>query len=186
MHILLMLVLFILGILLNADAGLRFWSSLLIANWFFLLISISGIFLISLHHLSNAKWSVPLLPVLREFRKGIPFLSFSFLVMLAGSGYLFRIDEQNSYKIIRIAVLTVSASAMMFFVYFFDDIFRSKKFTEKQRSIIQEEAEEYMRKIYDKVFKSYMEGYANKYRMYEHVDTKDWVENMFDKIEREL
>jgi hypothetical protein len=136
-QILLIAVIFIAGLLLNDDDALRIWSSLLIANWFFLLISISGIFLISLHHLTAAKWSEPLLPVLREFKKGIPFLSFTFLVMLAGSGYLLKIDEQSSFKIIRIAVLTVTASALMFFVYFFDDIFRNRKFTEKQRSIIE-------------------------------------------------
>lgn len=133
----LILVLFISGLILNSDVGLRIWSSLLIANWFFLLISVSGIFLMSLHYLTGAKWSEPLLPLLREFKKGIPFLSISFLVMLAGSGYLFNIEEQSSSKIIGIAILTVIASALMFFVSFFDDIFRNRKFTEKQRSIIE-------------------------------------------------
>ena len=137
LQMLLIITLFIMGITLNDDVILRIWSSLLIVNWFFLLISISGIFLLSLHYLTGAKWSEPLLPLLREFKKGILFLSFTFLVMLAGSGYLFRIDEHSSYNIIRIAILTIAASALLFFVYFFDDIFRKKKFTEKQRSIIE-------------------------------------------------
>jgi hypothetical protein len=137
MQILLIAVIFIAGLILNDDVALRIWSSLLIANWYFLLISVSGIFLMSLHYLTGAKWSEPLLPLLREFKKGILFLSFPFLVMLAGSGYLFRFDEQINYPIIGKAILTVIASVMLFFVYFFDDIFRNKKFTEKQRSIIE-------------------------------------------------
>jgi hypothetical protein len=38
-------------------------------------------------------------------------------------------------QIISIAIITVTATALMFFVYFFDELFRKKQFTEKQRSI---------------------------------------------------
>jgi len=125
------------GLMANNEIVLRIWSSLLIANWFFLLISVSGIFLMSLHYLTGAKWSEPLLPLIREFKKGIPFLSFTFLVMLAGIGNLFKIDDNVRFSIIAKAILTVSSACLLFFVYFFDDIFRNRKFTEKQRSIIE-------------------------------------------------
>jgi hypothetical protein len=91
----------------------------------------------SLHYLTGAKWSEPLLPILREFKKSIPFLSVSFLIMLAGTSNLFNLEEQNRFSILAKAILTVLASGMLFFVYFFDEIFRSRKFTEKQRSIIE-------------------------------------------------
>lgn len=137
LQLFIILLIFVAGLSVNNDVVLRIWSSLLIANWFFLLISVSGIFLLSLHYLTGAKWSEPLLPLLREFKKGIPFLSFTLLVMIAGIGNLFNIDELNTFSIIVKAILTVSASGLLFFVYFFDDIFRNRKFTEKQRSIIE-------------------------------------------------
>ena len=57
--------------------------------------------------------------------------------MLAGIDNLFCIDELNRFRIIEKAILTVIASGTLFFVYFFDEIFRTRKFTEKQRSVIE-------------------------------------------------
>ena len=137
LQFLLIILVFVTGVFVSNAVVLRIWSSLLIANWFFLLISISGIFLMSLHYLTGAKWSEPIIPVVREFKKGIPFLSFTFLMMLAGREYLFIHNEPSRLRILEYEIFTVFASAMLFFVYFFDDIFRKKNFTEKQRSIVE-------------------------------------------------
>ena len=136
-QLLLIAVIFVAGLLIDDNVAQRIWGNLLTANWFFLLISLSGIFLTCLHYLTGAKWSEPLLPFLRELKKGIPPLSFTFIAMLAGTGYLFKIEDQSNFKIIGMALFTVSGSALLFFVYFFDEIFKHKKFTEKQRSIIE-------------------------------------------------
>lgn len=134
---LLITVIFVAGLLIDDNVALRIWGNLLTANWFFLLISVSGIFLTCLHYLSGAKWSEPLLPFLRGLKKGIPPLSFTFIAMLAGTDNLFNMVDQSNSKIIGMALLTVTASALLFFVYFFDEIFKNRKFTKKQRSIIE-------------------------------------------------